>query len=364
MKVAFAHDYLNQYGGAERVLEVLHSLFPKAPVYTLIFDRTRMPRHFQEWNIRESFLRKFPFEKRHYEKYFLLMPLAVESFSLNEFDLVISISSAWSKGLITLPSTYHINYMLNPMRFAWDSFHPLINARGGLGKLLLVFGLHYVRLWDENTRNRPDKIVAISNTVAKRIEKFYKISPLVIYPPVNTDFFTLDPKMKKEEFFLIVSRLRPYKRIDIAIEAFNMTKLPLLIIGEGSLKAALRRKAHPNIQFLGRKSDEEVRNFYRRAKALIFPTFEDFGIVPLEACACGTPVIAFGEGGATETIVEGKSGTFFNPQTSEALAEVLLNFHAEDYDAETVRKQAMRFSTEEFVKKFRVLIDDVFKKRK
>jgi glycosyltransferase involved in cell wall biosynthesis len=253
--------------------------------------------------------------------------------------------------------------MLNPMRFAWDSFHPLINARGGLGKLLLFLGLHYVRLWDENTSNRPDKIVAISNTVSKRIEKFYKIAPQVIYPPVNTDFFTLDKKVKKEDFFLIVSRLRPYKRIDIAIEAFNETKLPLLIIGEGSLKAALKRKAHRNIQFLGRKTDEGVRDFYRRAKALIFPTFEDFGIVPLEACACGTPVIAFGDGGATETIVEGKSGAFFQPQTAEALVEALLNFHSGDFKPEIVRKQALRFSTEQFVKKFKKLIRNVTPKR-
>ncbi len=363
MKVAFAHDYLNQYGGAERVLEVLHRFFPDAPVYTLIFDRTRMPAYFRHWDIRESFLRKFPFEKKHYEKYFLFMPLATESFNLNEFDLVISISSAWSKGLITMPSTYHINYMLNPMRFVWDSFQPLINARSGLCKVLLFLGLHYVRLWDESTSNRPDKIVAISNTVARRIEKFYKIAPQVIYPPVNTEFFNVDKKVKKEEFFLVVSRLRPYKRIDIAIKAFNETKLPLLIIGEGSLKGALKRKAHRNIQFLGRKTDEEVRNFYRRAKALIFPTFEDFGIVPLEACACGTPVIAFREGGATETIVEGKSGTFFHPQTTEALVEVLLNFHAEDYRAETVRKQALRFSTEQFVKQFKKLINHATKKR-
>ncbi len=349
MKVAFVHDYLNQYGGAERVLEVLHSLFPQAPVYTLIFDRRRMPVHFQKWDIRESFLRKFPFEKKHYEKYFLLMPLAVESFNLNEYDLVISISSAWAKGVMTLPSTYHINYMLNPMRFAWDSFHPLINARGGLSKILLFMGLHYVRSWDENTRNRPDKIVAISHTVAQRVKKFYRIAPQIVYPPVNTDYFSYDKKVKKDDFFLIVSRLRPYKRIDLAIDAFNETKLPLLIIGEGSLKASLTRKARRNVQFLGRKTDEEVRDYYRRAKALIFPTFEDFGIVPLEACACGTPVIAYGQGGAMETIVEGKSGTFFSPQTSEALLEVLLNFHVEDYDAETVRTQALRFSTEEFI---------------
>jgi glycosyltransferase involved in cell wall biosynthesis len=206
--------------------------------------------------------------------------------------------------------------------------------------------------------------VAISNTVARRIEKFYKITPPVIYPPVNTEFFTIDKNVKKEDFFLVVSRLRPYKRIDLAIEAFNKTKLPLLIIGEGSLKGPLTRVAKRNIQFLGKKTDDEVRDYYRRAKALIFPTFEDFGIVPLEACACGTPVIAFGEGGATETIVDGRSGTFFHPQTAEALAEVLLNFHAEDFKQETVRKQAMRFSTEKFVKNFKRLIKNAKKKKK
>lgn len=364
MKVAFVHDYLNQYGGAERVLEVLHGMFPDAPVYTLIYDRKKVGKYFKGWDIRESFLRKFPFEKKHYEKYFLFMPLAIESFDLNEYDLVISGSSAWAKGVITLPSTIHINYVHNPMRFAWNSFHPLINARSGASKILLFLGLHYVRLWDEVSSNRSDLVVANSQTVAKRIEKFYRIKPTIINPPVDNNFFCIDNDVKKDDFFLIVSRLRPYKRIDIAIEAFNQTKLPLLIIGEGSLKASLRRQAHHNVQFLGRKTDDEVRGYYRRAKALIFPTFEDFGIVPLEACACGTPVIAYGEGGATETIVEGKSGTFFHPQTSEALLETVLNFHAEDYEPETVRKQALRFSKEEFVKQFRILIDHAFKKRK
>ncbi len=364
MRVAIVHDYLNQCGGAERVLEVLHTLFPDAPVFTLIFDRARMPEQYKKWDIRESFLRKLPFIKRHYEKYFVLMPLAIESFNLNNYDLVISISSAWSKGVITLPSTHHINYMLNPMRFAWDSFHSLIAARSGLNKILLFLGLHYVRLWDESTSRRPNTVVAISKTVAKRIEKFYGIESIIIYPPINTEFFTVDKKVKKENYFLIVSRLRPYKRIDIAVEAFNETKLPLLIIGEGSSIGALKRMANPNIQFLGRKTDEEIRAYYRRAQALIFPTFEDFGIVPLEACACGTPVIAFRQGGATETIVEGKSGVFFFPQTSDALVETVIHFQAEDFKPDIVRKHALKFGTAEFINDLRRLIEDVTKQKK
>jgi glycosyltransferase involved in cell wall biosynthesis len=364
MNVAIVHDYLNQYGGAERVLEVLHDIFPDAPVYTLIFDRTRMPAHFQKWDIKESFLRKLPFEKRHYEKYFLLMPLAIESFNLNEYDLVISISSAWSKGVITLPSTVHINYMLNPMRFAWDSFHPLINARSGLSKILLFLALYFVRHWDVITSTRPDLIIGISRTVAKRIQKFYGITPRMIYPPVNTEFFTPNKKVKKEDFFLLVSRLRPYKRVDIAIEAFNKTRLPLLIIGEGSLKGSLRRKAGKNIQFLGKRSDEEVREYYRRAQAVIFPTCEDFGIVPLEASACGTPVIAFKRGGATETVIEGKNGIFFSPQDPEALLKAVLNFHTEDYNPKTVRKIALKFSTKQFVKNFKKTVKEIYEKKK
>lgn len=357
MKVALVHDYLNQYGGAERVLEILHGIFPDAPVYTLIYDCRHMPDSFREWDIKESFLGKLPFKRRHYEKYFFLMPMAIESFDLNEYDLIISISSAWAKGIITMPSTTHINYMLNPMRFAWHSYHPLIKSRKGLNKILLFFGLHSIRLWDEVTSKRPDIIIGISKTVAKRIEKFYGIKPPIVYPPVNTSFFTADSSVKKEDFFLIVSRLRPYKRIDIAISAFNDLKLPLLIIGEGLHKGELIRQAKRNIQFLGKTSDEEVRSYYRRARALIFPTFEDFGIVPLEASACGTPVIAYKEGGATETIEEGKNGTFFHPQNAEALKDAIIHFQDGDFDAEQVRRVSLKFSEEQFISNMRGVIE-------
>jgi glycosyltransferase involved in cell wall biosynthesis len=357
VKVALVHDYLNQYGGAERVLEILHGMFPDAPVYTLIYDHRRMPDFFKDWHIIESFLGKLPFNRRHYEKYFFLMPLAIESFNLNDYDLIISISSAWAKGVITMPSATHINYMLNPMRFVWHSYQPLMKSRKGLNKILLFIGLHSIRLWDEITSNRPDVIIGISKTVAKRIEKFYGIKPPIIYPPVNTKFFTPDKRVKKEDFFLIVSRLRPYKRIDIAISAFNDLKLPLLIIGEGLHKGELVRQARRNIQFLGKRSDEEVRSHYRRARAVIFPTFEDFGIVPLEASACGTPVIAFKAGGATETIEEGKNGTFFYPQSEEALKEAIVHFRDGDFDMEEVRKVSLKFSEEQFISNMRGVIE-------
>ncbi len=363
MRVAFVHDYLNQCGGAERVLEALHSMFPDAPVYTLFYDRARMPVHYREWDIRESFLRKFPFIRKHYENYFFLMPLAIESFDMADFDLVISISSAWSKGVITLPGTVHINYMLNPMRFAWNSYQPLVKARKGFIKILLFLGLHFVRRWDEGTSRRSDMVVTISNTVKKRIEKFYGINPLIIYPPVDTEFFTPDRRIKKEDFFLVVSRLRPYKRIDLVVNVFNEAKLPLLIIGEGSLRGALERKANRNIQFLGKRKDEEIRSFYRRAKAVIFPTFEDFGIVPLEASACGTPVIAYGAGGATETIDEGKNGVFFYPQSTESLMKAVLNFNSEDFHPNAVRKVALKFSRVNFIDNFRRVIAEISRKK-
>ncbi|OQX55840.1 MAG: hypothetical protein B5M53_03815 [Candidatus Cloacimonas sp. 4484_209] len=364
MKVAIVHDYLNQLGGAERVLEVFHSMFPDAPVYTLIYDRARMPAFYKQWDIRESFIGRLPFTKKHYEKYFFLMPLAIESFNLNDYDLVISISSAWAKGVITLPQTLHIDYMLNPMRFTWNSFHPLVNSRRGLTKILLYAALHFVRLWDENTSRRPDAIITISETVKRRIEKFYGLEPVVIYPPADTDFFTPDKNVKKEDFFLVVSRLKPYKRIDVAVEAFNELKLPLLIIGEGPMKGELMRKARRNIQFLGWRSDEEIRSFYRRAKALIFPTEEDFGIVPLEAGACGTPVIALAKGGALETVEEGQNGVFFYPQTPEALMEAVLNFHSEDFDTDEVRKVALKFSKDRFIEYFNSVINEFLSNRK
>ena len=364
MRVAIVHDYLNQYGGAERVLEVFHKLYPDAPIYTIIYNRTRMPNYLKKWNIIESFIGKLPFNKSNYEKYFFLMPFAVESFDLSGFDLVISSSSAWSKSVITLPSTTHICYMHNPMRFVWHSYHPLINARKGLTKLMLFLLLHFLRLWDENTSKRPDIIVANSKNVSKRIKKFYGIESSIIYPPVNTDFFTPDENIKKEDFFLIVSRLRPYKRIDIAIRAFNEMKLPLLIIGEGSMRGRLERIANRNIQFLGRRSDDEVRSFYRRARGVIFPTFEDFGIVPLEASGCGTPVISFKQGGATETIIEGVNGKFFYPQTPEALMDAVLHFHPEDFNARDIREVALRFSEKKFIENFRGVIEAITEQKK
>jgi len=364
LRVAFVYDYLNNYGGAEKVLEVLHELFPDAPIYTLTFDSTHIPDCFRKRDIKESFIGRFPFIKRQCEKYSFLTPLAIESFDLNNYELVISLSSGWSYNIITLPSTIHINYMLNPKRFAWTSYHPMLEVGGGFNKVLFFLGLHFIRDRSESICRKPDTIVAGSKRVENRVEDLYSIKPETIPPPVDTDFYFPNKKVKKEDYFLIVSKLLPCERIDVAISAFNRTKLPLLIIGEGSEKGNLERSAKRNIQFLGKRVDEEVRSFYRRAKALIVPVCDDFGIFPLEACACGTPVIAFSEGGASEVIEEGRNGIFFYPQSPEALIDTVLNFSQEDFNESNVREVSLRFNKRQFIENFRRKIEEIEEKKK
>ncbi len=366
MRVALVHDYLNQYGGAERVLEALRELFPDAPIYTIIHTPENLPPRFRDWDIRTSFLNDLPFVKKHYEKYLPLFPLAVESFNFDEYDLVISDSSAWVKGIITGPGTLHISYCYTPMRFAWDMYHLTLENKGKFYRRLLIPVLHYLRTWDVASSRRVDHFIAISTIVKERIKKYYGRDADVVYCPVDTETFTPDPSTKKEDFFLVVSRLKPYKRIDIAIEAFNRLGLPLVIIGDGPEKGRLMRMARPNIHFLGdmkgREGDKIIASYYRRAQALIFPTLEDFGIVPLEAQACGTPVIAFRGGGAVESVIEGKTGTFFHPQSPEALVEAVKRFDPGKFDPDVLVKHAKKFGKEEFKKKIKRIVDREYRK--
>ncbi len=316
MKVALIHDYLNQYGGAERVLESIHNIFPDAPVYTLLYTPESMRDEINKWDIRVSFLQKLPFVKKHYEKYLALFPLAIESFDLSDYDIVISDSSAWAKGVFTRAKTLHISYCYNPMRFAWEAFYSYtIGEHSKFSRVLLRMLMNYLKIWDYTNSQRVNYIIAISHIVRERIKKYYHRDADIIFPPCNIDIFTYDEDVKKEDFFLIVSRFKHYKRIDIAVEAFNRLGIPLVVIGYGAEKGKLMRMAKKNIHFLTPNTDKEIEWYYRRAQALIFPGIEDFGIVPVEAMATGTPVIAYGEGGLTDTVVAGKTGEFFYKQT-------------------------------------------------
>ncbi|MBI4493976.1 MAG: glycosyltransferase [Chloroflexi bacterium] len=347
MKLALVHDYLNQYGGAERVLEELHALWPGAPIYTSIYDPAAMPPAYRQLDIRPSFMQRLPGVMRHHQPYLLLYPFAFEALDLSGYDVVLSNSSAFCKGVVTPPSTLHLCYCLTPMRWVW-SYHEYVRRErlGGLARAVLPVAIDYLRLWDVASANRVDHFAAISHAVAARIRKHYRREAAVIYPPVNTAAFHLAPE--PGDFFLVVSRLIPYKRIDLAVEACTRLGLPLKVVGAGRDRSALERRAGPTVQFLGKVSEAELADLYARCKALIFPGEEDFGIVPLEAQAAGRPVVAFASGGALETVVDGRTGLHFHQPTPEALAQAIRRLDDLVFDPRAIRAHAERFDVQVF----------------
>ena len=347
MKVAVVCSWLNQYGGAERVLDVVHEMFPQAPIYTSIYWPEGMPASYRSWDIRTSPLNRLPLIKRHHQPFLPLYPLGFEALDLEGYDLVLSVTSAFAHGVITRPDTVHVCYCLTPARFLWDYRAYARRERlGGLARVVLPFFLTMLRNWDVAAANRVDHFVAISRAVQARIWKYYRRSSPVIYPPVRTADFTLSDQV--EDYYLIVSRLVPYKRIDLAVQAFNQLGLPLLIVGDGRDRAALERMARPNVRFVGRVSDAERKQYLARCRAFLFPGEEDFGITPLEAQAAGRPVIAYGAGGALETVIEGQTGVFFREQTPEALAEAVASFDPACCDPMAIRRHAERFDVARF----------------
>lgn len=356
MRVALVHDYLNQMGGAERVLLTLHDMFPQAPIFTSIYHPPSVDPRFRSMDIRTSFMQKLPFIKRNHQPFLPFYPFAFEGLDLREFDLVISDSSAFAKGVITRPDALHICYCHTPMRWAWN-YEDYVEREqlSGFARRVLPPLVTWLRGWDFRTASRVDYFVANSPNVAARIAKYYRRESKVIPPPVDTSRFYVSPQ--HEEYFLIVSRLIPYKRIDLAVKAFSMIGLPLRIIGTGRDLGPLKRKAARNIQFLGRLSDDEVRAQMSRCRALIFPGEEDFGLTPVEAQASGRPVIAYGAGGALASVVEGSTGIFFYQQTPEALAEAVTSFRDEYFDPMAIRKHAEEFDTQRFMRRFTQFIE-------
>jgi glycosyltransferase involved in cell wall biosynthesis len=349
LKVALVHDYLNQYGGAERVLEVLHGMYPAAPIYTSMYAPRLMPPAYRRMDIRTSFMQRLPGVARHHQKYLLAYPLAFESFQLGGYDVVLSNSSAWSKGVITPPETLHVCYCLTPMRWAW-SYREYVDRERVDDTLrrVLPLAMHYLRLWDVAAAQRVDRFLAISRAVAARIRKYYGRDAEVIYPPVAVERFT--PRPEPDDFFLIVSRLIPYKRVDLAVEAFNRLGpgWRLKIVGDGRDRAALQARAKPNVEFLGRLPDDAVRDLMARCRAFLFPGLEDFGIAPVEAPAAGRPVVAYAGGGALDTVRDGETGVLFAPQTVEALAEAVRRCADLRWDPTAIRTHAERFSEARF----------------
>lgn len=347
MRVAIVCSWLNQYGGAERVLEVVHEMYPEAPVYTSMYWPEALPASYRSWDIRPSFLDRLPFIKRHHQPFLPLYPYGFESLDLEGYDLILSVTSAFAHGVIARPETTHICYCLTPARFLWQyGAYARREQLGRLARTVLPFFLTGLRTWDALAANRVDHFVAISRVVQERIRKFYRRPSRIIYPPVHTSDFAVSDEV--DDYYLILGRLIPYRRVDLAVRAFNELGRPLVIVGDGRDRQALERIAGPNVRFLGRVSDAERKRLLSRCRAFLWPGEEDFGIAPLEANASGRPVIAYAGGGALETVIEGVTGALFREQTPEALARAVEAFDPASYDPATLRRHAERFDVEVF----------------
>jgi glycosyltransferase involved in cell wall biosynthesis len=348
MRVALVHDHLFQHGGAERVLEVMMSLYPTAPIYTLLYDKRAMDGSFGHKEIHESFLRSFPGSHRFLRYLLPLMPAATEGYDLRGYDVVLSSVSAFAKGVITHPGTAHVCYMHTPTRYLWtDSVDYLRELRAPAPvKALLPPVLSALRAWDYQAAQRPTVLLANSRTVQQRIRHYYQREAQVLHPPVDTHLFF--PSSAPKTYFLAGGRLVSYKRFDLVVDACTALRLPLKIFGSGPAEADLRRRAGPTVEFMGRVSDRTRAELYADALAFINPQEEDFGLTVVEAMAAGRPVIAFAKGGATETVQAGVTGTFFHEQSVAALQNVLSGFAESTWRPDDIRGHAETFSTPRF----------------
>jgi glycosyltransferase involved in cell wall biosynthesis len=349
-KIALVHYWLVGMRGGEKIVECLCEIFPDIDIYTLVYNKDKVSSIINSKNVYTSSIQKKLFAKNHHHVYLPFMPVAIEQFDLSGYDIVISSESGIAKGVLTKPETCHICYCHTPMRYLWNMYFDYLKnekIRFLKRKFIEAF-FNYLRVWDLATASRVDYFISNSDNVRKRILKYYKRESSVIYPPVPVNEFKFSDK--KEDYYLIVSQLISYKRIDIAVEAFNRLSKKLVIIGDGSEKKKLARKAGKNIKFLGWQNDKVLKEYYSNARAFIFPGEEDFGITPVEAQASGTPVIGYGKGGLLETVIDGVTGLFFYRQDAESLAEAVERFeNAEDsMDKYIIRENAKRFDTAVF----------------
>ncbi len=361
MKVALIHDHLAQDGGAEKLLQVLTEIFPQAVIYTLLYEKKNVQKNFSQHKIETSIIQKLPFGVKYYKWYLRLMPLAVEFFDLREFDLVISDTSSFAKGVITSPDIPHICYCHTPTRYLWSDTHQYINELryNKVLKKIISLSLSRLRLWDLSAASRVDYFIANSKAVQKRIMKYYKRESFVIYPPVETDKFQISDFLDKDSYFLAGCRLAPYKRIDLIIEAFlELKDKKLKIFGDGIDLKRLKKlaKGASNIEFLGRVSQKELADLYSHSLAYINPQEEDFGITAVEAMASGRPVIAYQKGGALETVINEKTGLFFKEQSVASLKKAILKFSNYSWQSSLIREQALLFNKENFIKQMKDFI--------
>jgi glycosyltransferase involved in cell wall biosynthesis len=356
MRVAIVHYWLVNWRGGEKVLKAIADIYPQADIFTHVVDRELVDRELPGRKIATTFISRLPMARRLYQKYLPLMPLALEQLDLRAYDLVISSESGPAKGVIVAPHATHICYCHSPMRYVWDMYHEYTSRSGTAAKLVMAPLLHYVRQWDQLSSQRVDSYVANSHFVAERIAKYYRRTSTVIYPPVAVQDFVASHD--SEDYYLSVGQLVAYKRPELLVEAFNISGKRLVIIGDGNMLKSLRKMAKPNIQILGWQPFEVIRDHYAKCRALVFPGTEDFGIVPVEAMASGKPVIAYGAGGALETIVEGKTGAFFREQTAASLVRAVDDFEASaPLDPNAIRNHSLVYSGERFGSQFKQFVD-------
>lgn len=368
MKVALVYDRVNKWGGAESVLLALHEIFPQAPLYTSVYDKNKAP-WAKIFDVRTSFLQSLPIPKNKHEYYPFLMGIAFESFNFDEFDLVISITSEFAKAIITKPSTLHVCYCLTPTSYLWSGYQQYFSNKSNFIKKLTLPLVKFLRYYDRSISSRPDKYIAISKAVQYRISKYYGKESIVVYPPVNIELrsksFLQNKNNKTSEkttgnnYFLIVSRLVPNKRIDIAVRAFNELGLDLKVIGTGRQENDLKSLAKDNIEFLGSLTQEQLGRYYDNCLALIVPAAEDFGIVAVEAQSHGKPVLAFRGGGNLETIIENKTGWFFDEPTAQSLVVKIteINKMIKNVNPITCIENSKRYSKGTFHKEFKIAVN-------
>lgn len=354
LRVALVHYWLVGMRGGEKVLEELCGLFPQAEIFTHVVAPEAISPALRRHQIHTTFINRLPGARKHYQKYLPLMPLALEELDLRGFDLVISSESGPAKGVITGPDCLHLCYCHSPMRYLWNMYHDYKAEAGFLTRLVMPPLCHYLRQWDQASAARVDRFLANSTAVQARIAKYWRRESEVVHPPVDTDFFTPGTGTGGD-YYLVCGQLTGYKRVDLAVEACSRSGRPLVVIGGGERLERLRAGAAANIRFLGPQPFEVLREHYRGCRALLFPGEEDFGIVPVEAMACGRPVIAYGRGGALDTVRDGISGLLFPEQTVESLLAALERFEAggTDFDPAAIRTQAERFSKEIFRQRIR-----------
>lgn len=356
MKVAIIHDWLTGFRGGEKVLDSLLKIYPDADLFTLIYTKGKLNERIENRKIYTAFTDRLPFKDTKYRNYLPFFPTAIESFDLRKYDLVLSSSHCVAKGVISSPTALHISYIHSPMRYVWDLYHDYFSEAGSLKSLFIRFVSNYLRIWDVTSAVRVDQFIANSKFIAQRIQKYYGRDSKVIHPPCLTESTEIIQE-KKDDFYLIVSALVPYKRIDLAIEAFRINQKRLIVIGSGTEEKKLMKNVPRNVIFLSRVLDSEMIGYYKRAKGFIFPGLEDFGIAPVESQVYCTPVVAFQAGGALETVIDGKTGVFFAKQTVEDLNQAIERLEQIEFKKIDFEINVKRFTEEKFINEIKNQVD-------